>query len=368
MLTLLRERRFLVLEGPPGTGKTRLAWRLADRIGAATRIQFHPARTYEDFVVGLFPRPIATGPAFEVRPGDLLRANQAATDREHVLVIDEINRADLGRVLGEAILLFESGEEHREVRLPHTPEGYPSRLTLHPNLRVVATRNTADRSIARMDLAIRRRFAFLDVWPRLDRDQGRHRLPSWPSRAADAGAAHWCRAAPVSDDAARRRGIHGCAALPLARARRGAERHRLRAGTEHWRRAHGAGVGPLGAHLVAGGPGTYAAGGTAPTSQARVRRTSLLETPPALLGSNGDDDMTYPDLDRITVDPAKMGGKPCIRGIRITVGAITGLLASGERIESVLEHYPDLEREDIYAALAYASWRAEEYDLPLKAG
>lgn len=78
--------------------------------------------------------------------------------------------------------------------------------------------------------------------------------------------------------------------------------------------------------------------------------------------------MNFPDLERITIDPRVMGGKPCIRGIRITVGAITGLLASGESIDSVLELYPSLEREDIYAALAYATWRAEEYDLALKAG
>lgn len=168
VLELLRERRFVVLEGPPGTGKTRLAWRLADRIGAATRIQFHPARTYEDFVVGLFPRPTTGGLAFEVRAGDLLRANQAAEQREHVLVVDEINRADLGRVLGESILLFEAGEGGRSVDLPHVPEGFANPLRLHPNLRVLATRNTADRSIARMDVAIRRRFAFVEVWPELD--------------------------------------------------------------------------------------------------------------------------------------------------------------------------------------------------------
>lgn len=165
---LLRERRFVVLEGPPGTGKTRMAWRLADRAGTATRIQFHPARTYEDFVVGLFPRPAAGGLAFEVRPGELLRANRAAEEGEHLLVIDEINRADLGRVLGESILLFEAGDGDRSVRLPHVPEGFSDTLRLHPNLRVLATRNTADRSIARMDVAIRRRFAFVEVWPELD--------------------------------------------------------------------------------------------------------------------------------------------------------------------------------------------------------
>jgi uncharacterized protein (DUF433 family) len=91
------------------------------------------------------------------------------------------------------------------------------------------------------------------------------------------------------------------------------------------------------------------------------------ETADVLAQLDQDDNMTYPELDRITLDPAKMGGKPCIRGIRITVGTITGLLAAGESIESVLSYYPDLERDDIFAALAYATWRAEEYDLLLKA-
>ena len=77
--------------------------------------------------------------------------------------------------------------------------------------------------------------------------------------------------------------------------------------------------------------------------------------------------MEFPDLERISIDPEVMGGKPCIRGMRITVGTITGLLACGETIERILELYPSLQRDDIYAALAYATWRAEEYDLPLDA-
>lgn len=76
--------------------------------------------------------------------------------------------------------------------------------------------------------------------------------------------------------------------------------------------------------------------------------------------------MKFPDLDRITIDPEVMGGKPCIRGMRITVGTITGLLASGASFQEILELYPYLEEEDIKAALAYATWRAEEYDLLLE--
>jgi 5-methylcytosine-specific restriction protein B len=167
VLALLRERRYVVLEGPPGTGKTRLAFRLADRVGSSTRVQFHPARTYEDFVVGLFPRPTAEGLAFDVRPGELLLANREAREREHVLLIDEINRADLGRVLGEAVALLEPGEPDRRVRLPFEAPGHGGELQLSPRLFLLATRNTADRTIARMDLAIRRRFAFVEVWPDL---------------------------------------------------------------------------------------------------------------------------------------------------------------------------------------------------------
>jgi 5-methylcytosine-specific restriction protein B len=166
--TVLRERRFMILEGPPGTGKTRLALSVGDAIGSHEMIQFHPARTYEDFVVGLYPRVEVNELAFEVRPGDLLRANASAQDKPHVLIIDEINRADLGRILGEAVSLFEPAEPDRSVRLPHVPPGYPEQLKLSPNLLVLGTRNTADRTIARIDLAIRRRFAFVEVWPSLE--------------------------------------------------------------------------------------------------------------------------------------------------------------------------------------------------------
>jgi uncharacterized protein (DUF433 family) len=72
------------------------------------------------------------------------------------------------------------------------------------------------------------------------------------------------------------------------------------------------------------------------------------------------------NLDRITFDPKVMGGKPCIRGLRVTVGTIVGLLASGYSSEKILDLYPYLEEEDIRQALSYAAWRAEEVNLPFE--
>jgi uncharacterized protein (DUF433 family) len=70
-------------------------------------------------------------------------------------------------------------------------------------------------------------------------------------------------------------------------------------------------------------------------------------------------------LERITHDPAVMGGKPCIRGMRVTVGSIVGLLASGKTEDEILQAYPYLEKADVHAALAYAAWRTQETELPL---
>ena len=70
-------------------------------------------------------------------------------------------------------------------------------------------------------------------------------------------------------------------------------------------------------------------------------------------------------LKRITLDPKVMGGKPCIRGLRVTVGTVVGLLAAGRSVAEILQAYPYLEKEDISEALGYAAWRAEELEVPL---
>lgn len=170
---LLRERRFVILQGPPGTGKTRLAKSVLDEMfkNKGTTIQFHPAVTYETFIIGIRPDVNQSTLSFHVQAGWLVEAVRAGQKQDYLLVIDEINRADLGRVLGEAIYLFEPREikqgEARVVALPYSADGQRD-LSIPSGLYILGTMNSADRSIAILDLAVRRRFAFVDVWPDLD--------------------------------------------------------------------------------------------------------------------------------------------------------------------------------------------------------
>lgn len=165
---LLRARHFVILQGPPGTGKTRLAERVrVDHFNKnGMTVQFHSAITYEDFVVGLAPDISKKDSLrFDVRSGWLCQACQAAASQPYLLVIDEINRADLGKILGEAIYLFEPDDVgERTITLAHRVNGQ-DKLTLPTNLYVLGTMNTADRSIASIDLAIRRRFSFVTMMP-----------------------------------------------------------------------------------------------------------------------------------------------------------------------------------------------------------
>jgi 5-methylcytosine-specific restriction protein B len=172
----LDERRFVVLQGPPGTGKTRMGLELLNGPYAQNGkiIQFHPNTSYEHFVGGLAPiqSTESLGLRFEPRKGYLMDAAEAALKpprKPYLLVIDEINRADLSKVLGEAIYLLEASDSQpRSLLLPYDfGPPFGQRLELPSNLRLLGTMNSADRSIAIVDVAARRRFAFVKLWPQL---------------------------------------------------------------------------------------------------------------------------------------------------------------------------------------------------------
>jgi MoxR-like ATPase len=163
--TLADRRSQIVLAGPPGTGKTWVARQLAHYLAEGRQedvfhVQFHPSYGYEDFVVGLRPVPAPTGLVFETVKGPLLLAAEHAreTGRTVVLVIDEMNRANLPLVFGELIQLMEYRDH--PVRLVHLEH-----FTLPSNLVIIGTMNTADRSIRSVDVAIRRRFDFFECPP-----------------------------------------------------------------------------------------------------------------------------------------------------------------------------------------------------------
>lgn len=169
---LLRDKPQLVLYGPPGTGKTHVAQELArhltgDRPENVQLVQFHPSYSYEDFFEGYRPHPGGTerSAGFALTHGPLRTLAGAARRRPaepFVLIIDEINRGNLAKIFGELYFLLEY--RNRSVRLLYGSEG-DAGFSLPQNLIIIGTMNTADRSIALVDTAMRRRFWFAELHP-----------------------------------------------------------------------------------------------------------------------------------------------------------------------------------------------------------
>ncbi len=165
---LLEEKRQLILYGPPGTGKTWLAERLADYLaepgGEVKLVQFHPSYGYEDFVEGIRPGvdPKTGQVRYRVEPGIFRRFCDEAQKRpkqRFVLIIDEINRGNLPRIFGELLYLLE--RRGRRIELPTSRHSF----AVPENLYLIGTMNTADQSIALVDMALRRRFHFKELGP-----------------------------------------------------------------------------------------------------------------------------------------------------------------------------------------------------------
>lgn len=166
---LLRDRRQLIFYGPPGTGKTYIAQKLARHITDEANIkfvQFHPAYSYEDFFEGFRPQGEAGGQiGFTLKAGPLRSLVDKAVDNPDavfVLIIDEINRGNLPKIFGELYFLLEYRDQ--AIDLMYSSDSAEP-FSLPKNIYVIGTMNTADRSIALVDAALRRRFAFLPLHP-----------------------------------------------------------------------------------------------------------------------------------------------------------------------------------------------------------
>ena len=167
--SLLGEKRQVIFQGPPGTGKTYVAQKIAQHLAESkeriTLVQFHPSYAYEDFVRGFRPTLENGQAGFKLQDGPLLRAAQHAEndqDGKHFLIIDEINRGNLAKVFGELYFLLEYRDE--KISLLYQRKSGET-FSLPPNLYIIGTMNTADRSIALVDLALRRRFYFVEFHP-----------------------------------------------------------------------------------------------------------------------------------------------------------------------------------------------------------
>ncbi len=183
---LLDDKKQVVFQGPPGTGKTYVAQEVAKHLagpeGSVTLVQMHPSYAYEDFVRGFRPTLQQGQAGFELRDGPLLQAAEQARRQpgaKHFLIIDEINRGNLAKVFGELYFLLEY--RNRPIRLQYQRDGEDD-FSLPENLLIVGTMNTADRSIALVDLALRRRFYFVEFHP--DAEPVRGLLRRWLAEKA----------------------------------------------------------------------------------------------------------------------------------------------------------------------------------------
>jgi MoxR-like ATPase len=175
---LIREKSQVIFYGPPGTGKTYVARQLALHFAGSSErvklVQFHPSYAYEDFVEGYRPQERNGQAGFGLVPGplaEIAEAGRAAPDDLFVLIIDEINRGNVAKVFGELYFLLEYRDE--AINLQYSTRQF----ALPANLWLIGTMNTADRSIALLDAALRRRFYFVPFFP--DRPPIRGLLRRW---------------------------------------------------------------------------------------------------------------------------------------------------------------------------------------------
>jgi 5-methylcytosine-specific restriction protein B len=168
LVGLVRTKKNVILQGAPGVGKTYVAKRLAySMMGVKNQervmmVQFHQSYSYEDFIEGF--RPSAAGNGFEIKKGSFYNfCKKAAEDMEHeyFFIIDEINRGNLSKIFGELFMLIENDKRGNALQLLYSDE----KFNVPKNVYIIGMMNTADRSLAMLDYALRRRFAFYEMRP-----------------------------------------------------------------------------------------------------------------------------------------------------------------------------------------------------------
>ena len=166
LVNLLQNKKNIILQGAPGVGKTFAAKRLAYSIigekdtSRVMLVQFHQSYSYEDFIMGFRPRK----DGFELAPGpfyEFCKTAQEDDERDYFFIIDEINRGNLSKIFGELLMLIENDKRGEKLRLLYSNELF----SVPENVHIIGMMNTADRSLAMIDYALRRRFAFFELEP-----------------------------------------------------------------------------------------------------------------------------------------------------------------------------------------------------------